>query len=105
MKLCRREWRTFNFVTLYLPSPCLALNKIMFSIQIVQKYLPSLLAITAGKFSKISKVCRYQSWFYEKFNIPTYRNVSSVFFQPQGVLLSSYFLLVLHKIKLNTDIY
>ena len=43
----------------------------MFSIQTVLKFLPSLLAITAGIVLKISNVCHYQCRFYKKFNIPT----------------------------------
>ena len=91
--------------------------KVPFSTYILLKCLPSPLKITAGILLKISNVCHYQCWFYEKFNIPPVfkiiqtwwrRMFSSVFFRLQGVLLSSNVALVsrtLHESKQNTNIY
>ena len=57
--------------SMYLRTPCLDVNKSMFSIWVLKKYLASLLTITAGILLKFSNVCHYQCWLYEKFNKPT----------------------------------
>ena len=57
--------------TLYLRSPCLAVNNTTFATRIFLKYMPSVLAIIPGNVSKISNVFHRQCTFYEKFNIPT----------------------------------
>ena len=80
---------------LYLCSPCLAVNKSMFSTQILLKYLPPVLAIISGTFVKISNVFHDQCSFYEKFNIPTIFKVTQKWWSHENVrrtMFSSYFI-------------
>ena len=68
MKVCWRVRRTSQSFTLYLRSPCVVVNKSMFSTRILLKYLPPVLAIISDICLKISNVFHYQCSFYEKFN-------------------------------------